>query len=196
MVYSIGRADAAKLLGVSTRSIDRYIRKGKIRARKVGKLMMLHKEDVNIIVNGGVQQDYEIVTDTPKKSSAQPEEVSTSLSTAGASEVLDILNNKMKEKDEIIQELSYKVGKLESELQNSIPKLEHRKATLMLEEAQHKRAEDAQNLKEQNHQLARKLGRERHVATFFILASFVLLAILIPILLRYFQLREVIEKFQ
>lgn len=98
----------------------------------------------------------------------------------------------MQEKDEIIQELSYKVGKLESELANSIPKLEHRKATLMLEEAQHKRAEDAHNLKEKNQQLEKKLGQERNISTFFIISSVLLILGLVVLIVKYFELTKII----
>lgn len=93
----------------------------------------------------------------------------------------------MQEKDELIQELSYKLGKLETELKNSIPKIEHRKATLMLEEAQHKRAEDTQELKDKNQRLYEKLDREKNIATFFIICAFVLAMFLVFLLIKYFD---------
>jgi len=34
------------MIGVSTRTIDRYIHAGKIRTKRDGKVIMLHKEDV------------------------------------------------------------------------------------------------------------------------------------------------------
>ena len=108
---------------------------------------MLHKDDVNVLVNGGVQQDYEIVTPETKKVS---KEASTQMSSSTNGDLFEILNSKMQEKDDLIQELSYKLGKMETELKNSIPKLEHRKATLLLEESQHERAEDTAQLKETN----------------------------------------------
>lgn len=52
MVYSVGREEAADRLGMSTRTVDRYIRRGKIRSRKVGKLIMLHRDDVDVLMNG------------------------------------------------------------------------------------------------------------------------------------------------
>jgi len=80
MVYSVGRDEAAKKLGMSTRTVDRYVRKGKIRSRKVGKLIMLHKDDVSVLVSGGVQQDYEIIKPSgEKKSTAASTEVSTAV---------------------------------------------------------------------------------------------------------------------
>ena len=181
MIYSIGREDAAAQLGMSTRTIDRYIRKGKIRSRKVGKLVMLHKDDVDVLLNGGIQKDYEIIEPETKK------EISKTTNTIASSEIWEILTQKMQEKDELIQELSYKLGKLETELKNSIPKIEHRKATLMLEEAQHKRAEDTQELKDKNQRLYEKLDREKNIATFFIICAFVLAMFLVFLLIKYFD---------
>lgn len=182
MVYSVGREDAAEQLGISTRTIDRYIRKGKIRSRKVGKLVMLHGDDVRVLLNGWEQKDYEIIEPKPTR------EITTNTSSLASSEIGEILTKKMQEKDELIQELSYKLGKLETELKNSIPKIEHRKATLMLEEAQHKRVEDAQKLKDKNQELNDKLNREKNIATFFIICAFVLAMFVVFLLVKYINL--------
>ncbi len=48
----------------------------------------------------------------------------------------------MAKKDEIIQDLSYRLGKSETELQNSIPLVEYKKATYLLESAKIKGDED------------------------------------------------------
>ena len=45
-MFTIDREDGARMLEVSTRTIDRYIRSGKIRAKKRGKKVFLHEEDV------------------------------------------------------------------------------------------------------------------------------------------------------
>ena len=37
MNYTIDREEGAELLGMSTRTVDRYIRAGKIRSKKMGK---------------------------------------------------------------------------------------------------------------------------------------------------------------
>ena len=189
MVYSIWREEAAKQLGMSTRTVDRYIRKGKIRSRKVGKLIMLHKDDVNVLVNGGVQQDYEIVTPETKKVS---KEASTQMSSSTNGDLFEILNSKMQEKDDLIQELSYKLGKMETELKNSIPKLEHRKATLLLEESQHKRAEDTAQLKETNRVLWTQLSREKNLSTVMIILAFVLFMIMIFVLYKYLEIQSLL----
>lgn len=52
MVFTLSREDASKMLGVSTRTVDRYIHSGKIRTKRDGKLIMLHKDDVTHAKNG------------------------------------------------------------------------------------------------------------------------------------------------
>jgi predicted site-specific integrase-resolvase len=41
-MYNITRADAAEKLGVSTRSVDRYVKSGKLRSKKEGKIIYIH----------------------------------------------------------------------------------------------------------------------------------------------------------
>jgi excisionase family DNA binding protein len=52
MVFTITREDASKMLGVSTRTVDRYIQSGKIRTKRDGKLIMLHRDDIDGLKNG------------------------------------------------------------------------------------------------------------------------------------------------
>lgn len=49
-------------------------------------------------------------------------------------------------KDEIIQDLSYRLGKTETELKNTIPLVEYKKATYLLESAKSKGDEDIHGL--------------------------------------------------
>lgn len=59
--YSLDREQAATLLGVSTRSIDRYIKSQKIRSRKLGKKLYLHTEDIQRLRSGGIQEDFVVM---------------------------------------------------------------------------------------------------------------------------------------
>lgn len=47
MSYDLDRIQVAELLSTSTRTIDRHIRSGRIRTRRVGKKVLLHREDVD-----------------------------------------------------------------------------------------------------------------------------------------------------
>ena len=48
-IYNITRENAAKLLGISTRTIDRYIKSGKLSYKKVANKVLLEKEEINLL---------------------------------------------------------------------------------------------------------------------------------------------------
>ncbi len=48
-MYDITRQQAADLLNVSTRSVDRYVKSGKLRSKKEGKIIYIHRGDINSI---------------------------------------------------------------------------------------------------------------------------------------------------
>jgi excisionase family DNA binding protein len=52
-MYNLTRQDAAEKLGISTRSIDRYIKAGKIRAKKDGKVVYVNDSDIDTLLSGG-----------------------------------------------------------------------------------------------------------------------------------------------
>lgn len=66
MNYTVDREEGAEELNMSTRTVDRYIRAGKIRAKKIGKKVFLHAEDVERISQGGIQEEYQILSAEPK----------------------------------------------------------------------------------------------------------------------------------
>jgi excisionase family DNA binding protein len=45
-IYNVSKEAAAQLIGVSTRTIDRYISDGKLSAKKVGNKVMLNQAEV------------------------------------------------------------------------------------------------------------------------------------------------------
>ena len=46
-MYKLTREEASNLLNISTRSIDRYIRSWKLRAKKDWKIVYIHQDDVD-----------------------------------------------------------------------------------------------------------------------------------------------------
>ena len=133
---------------------------------------MIHEDDIGIIKNGGIQESYELIHDASSSRSSN-----NTPSTVVQEDILDILTKKMEDKDTLIQELSYKIGKFESELKNSVPLLEYRKQTLMLENHKTEKLNESQKLKETSIILEKKLSNERMVNTFLIVAVFLLLVL-------------------
>jgi hypothetical protein len=62
-------------------------------------------------------------------------------------------------KDEIIQDLAYRLGKSEAELKNSIPLVEYKKATFLLESAKTKTDSDSTVLSGKIHDLEKEVGK-------------------------------------
>ncbi len=154
MAFTIDRAEAASRLGVSTRTIDRHIQLERIRTRRIGKRMFLEEDDIETLRNldpSRREETYEVIHESPKKSQDMPEKMMTiqSIDTQALTEftrLYDDAKRVIAKKDDIIQDLSYRLGKSETELKNSIPLVEYKKATFLLESAKTKNDEDKEDL--------------------------------------------------
>lgn len=167
MAFSLDREEAARRLGVSSRTIDRHIQAERIRTRRIGKKMFLEDEDVETLRlkdPARREEDYIIITDStpmtdhtdtsepeivtpPKKEVSRPTSVDPAINMAAITELVRLYEDTrgiISQKDHTIQELSYKLGKIETELANSIPALEYKKATFMLESAKTQSSADTQ----------------------------------------------------
>ncbi|MDD2565382.1 MAG: helix-turn-helix domain-containing protein [Candidatus Gracilibacteria bacterium] len=144
-MYSIDRDEAAKELNISTRTIDRYIRSGKIRSQKKGKKIFLNTQDIEIIKNGGIQEDYEVIK--PREKQEETGFVTKSIENSRSIKNLyeDTLRV-IEKKDDVIKDLSYKLGRAEVELKNSIPIIEYKKTTFLLESTNNKSEEEKKEL--------------------------------------------------
>lgn len=135
-MYSIDRWTAAKDLNISTRTLDRYIKSGKIRSKKIGKKIFLNNQDVEIIKKWWLQEDYEIIEPKgTRKDTKETKEVKLFNIEENKSykDLYEDTSRVLEKKDDLIKDLSYKVGKLEMELKNSISLLEYKKTTFLLE---------------------------------------------------------------
>ena len=160
MAFSLDREGASRRLGVSSRTIDRHIQAGRIRTRRIGKKMFLEEDDIETLRMTDParrEEDYVVIMDdTPWRS--ETSEIITSRKNSidtkqqnnlALAEILRIYEDArwlIADKDATIQNLSYKLGKIETELANSIPVLEYKKTTFLLESAKSKSDTDAEIL--------------------------------------------------
>ena len=160
MAFSLDREWASRRLGVSSRTIDRHIQAGRIRTRRIGKKMFLEEDDIETLRMTDParrEEDYVVIMDdTPWRS--ETSEIITSRKNSidtkqqnnlALAEILRIYEDArwlIADKDATIQNLSYKLGKIETELANSIPVLEYKKTTFLLESAKSKSDTDAEIL--------------------------------------------------
>ena len=156
MAFAIDRVEAAKRLGVSTRTVDRHIQAGRVRTRRIGKKMYIEDADIEslrMLDPSRREEDYIVILDR-EELIAHPETTRQEMIHVGSQqqslielarfyEETQILITK---KDEAIQDLSYRLGKSEAELRNSIPLTEYKKATYLLESAKSRSDEDTKNL--------------------------------------------------
>ncbi len=148
MSYTIDRYEGAKLLNCSTRTIDRHISAGKIRSKRIGKKVFLHSEDIRIIQNWGIQEDY-IVLDSDGNSLLASNEEPAFVRRpviVDYKQLFDDAQKSLERKDTLIQELSYRIGQAESELKNSISMIEYKKATMLLESSKIHSEEERKSL--------------------------------------------------
>lgn len=160
MAFAIDRVEAAQRLGVSTRTIDRHIQANRIRTRRIGKKMFLEDTDVEtlrmmdpsrreedyiVIMDKDDDEDEDISSDIYSHELVHP---STRQNLPDFTRFFEETQAVITKKDEIIQDLSYRLGKSETELQNSIPLVEYKKATYLLESAKTKGDEDTKWLSE------------------------------------------------
>jgi len=179
-MFTIDREDGATMLGISTRTLDRYIRAGKIRAKKKGKKVFLHSDDV-LKLKGG-EMEPEMTMDN--RSYEIQEEVALEPMTQFVTKPLIVSYKELYEesksllarKDELIQDLSYRLGNIETELKNSIPMLEYKKATFLLESSQTKGEDERKDLTHKVEKLADEIKKEQNTNMILIIVlSFVLM---------------------
>ncbi len=171
MAFSLDRDGASRRLGVSSRTIDRHIQAGRIRTRRIGKKMYLEEDDVEtlrmsdpsrreedyIIIHDDGDREIPEIVDTPMRH-IEP----TSHPSAGLTELVRIYEDArslIAQKDATIQDLSYKLGKAETELANSVPVLEYKKNAFLLESAKSKSDIDATLLSQKISTLESEVGK-------------------------------------
>ncbi len=135
LTYNISREDAAVQLGVSTRTIDRYVKSGKFHYKKVANKVLLAREEVE-----AMQQEFSLLHQQEWVSVVGVRESDTtdlathawisSTNIGGVKEFVDVLNKKdqsIEEKNQIIYMLQRKIGEMETQLKQMIALPDHSK---------------------------------------------------------------------
>lgn len=149
-MYNITRQEAAEKLSISTRSVDRYIKAGKLRSQKEGKIIYIHSSDVDNMMGGNEEKKPEVIIPSEKKSYAQASSSDSSSQTQRepqSNAVMDAqsratlekiyidLRSELKQKDQTIQDLSIKLGQAQEIAKNSVSLIEFKKSQFLLEES-------------------------------------------------------------
>lgn len=180
--YWITRESAAKLLGISTRTIDRYIKSWKLSYKKVANKVLLAKEEI-----ASLQEDYgalhqeistEVVKQTELTTPRAVSSVNPSLEKA-VEEKIDkfmlIFNEKdkiLEEKNKVIFMLQQRVWELEAKLKTmvALPDYTKEKQEALLEK---------QKLEEKIAELKWTVKREKSKSVWFLAVAVIFILILI-----------------
>ncbi len=154
----VDRDEASKILNVSTRTIDRYVRKFKLKTRKDGRRILIKRDDVDKIIQDQIGQFVDLknknladaraekldkqntsiaVKDLKVESSKKGEKIEKSKK--NEEQVYRNLYNEtkaeLKEKQERLDAATYRVGQLESQVESMVPMLEYTRKEKELKEA-------------------------------------------------------------
>ena len=167
MNYNLTREQAAEILGISTRTLDRWIRKGILsnekRANKVYlaeeevKNYSQHKEVENVVIESNTSSSKSTKITTPKIDTNEIISKIWEHMDESLWKILDVLSEKdkkLEEKNQIIFALQNRVGELETKLKNTValPMYQEEKKELILEK---------ENLKVEKQLLEEELKKEK-----------------------------------
>ena len=181
--YTVTRNQAASLLGVSTRTIDRYVKSGKLSYKKIANKVILNEEELRILQNEFSSLRQEVSTELIWDRSMAVKPVSD-MSTID--EKLDkfylIFQEKDKqidEKNKIIFMLQQRIGELEAKIQTMIALPDYNKE-------KQQAIEEKKALEEKLAKLTSRV-KEQETKTYVV----IIFAIIFIIIAGYFYIRNV-----
>lgn len=187
-MYTLTRSEAAESLDISTRSIDRYIRSWKLRSKKDGKIIYIHKQDVDNLSWEAQTKTPEVIL--PKNTSwysysqSKKEQnldisetnVNREWETQRALEKIYIdLRHEIEKKDKTIQDLAIRLGQAQEIAKNSVSIIEFKKSQYLLEESKNHITQEADELRNEAQKLQEKLSYEKTSNLILIIVCILLL---------------------
>lgn len=127
--YSITRQAAAKQLEVSTRTIDRYIKSGRLSYKKIANKVIVAKEEIELLGKDFASLRQEVETEVVSNNKTPSKALSTEHhnSLDNIDEKIDKFFLVFKEKDKMLEDknkvifmLQQRVGELETRIQHMI----------------------------------------------------------------------------
>ncbi len=182
-MYKVTREEAANILNISTRSIDRYIRAWKLRSKKEGKIVYIHEDDINNFLWVWNKKQEVIIWNIPQKQEIHVEEKSYTPAKIDENfwAIFDKLRFEIKLKDEEIKDLSMKIGKMEEVVKNSISMLEFKKNQFLLEESKNSLHSELENAKKELENKNTTLREEKKLNSVLIITTVILFIVLVVV---------------
>lgn len=156
----VDRVEASKILKVSTRTLDRYVRKHKFKTRKDGRQVLIKRVDIDKLIedqigrlvddekmNNLLNQKEENLKEAQEAASnklvikdvkvKQIKEKSDRMAVEQEiyKELYQEVKNDLKEKQDRLEAATYRVGQLEAQAKHMVPMLDYNKKDRALQEA-------------------------------------------------------------
>jgi excisionase family DNA binding protein len=199
---TISRKEAAALLNLSIRTVDRYVHSGKLSTVEESGRKWLYKNEIGDLL----RVDKVDRVDTPKKVDMSIDNVDKTVdrgvdkvdimstkntrprpATETYKKLFQELQEELKEKQERLEVANYRVGQLENQVRNSIPLLQYHQEKQLLLDEEEKASLQIQKAEDNINKLKYKVNYLRYSKRLFIFFFFVLLALQPLWLLLYFQ---------
>lgn len=195
--YNIDRKSASKLLKVSVRTVDRYLKSKKLSSRVVDGRVWLDKNEIDLLAgrkhrglkvdnsdmsrsslssDNGVDKD-DIVAENVQTFSPTPTKTQKRDSKNTYKKLYEELQGEVKEKQERLEIANYRVGQLENQLRNSIPLLQYHREN---SESQIREKKFKNEIKEKSSTikfLGHQLRNEKVIKKIFAFFCFLLIAL-------------------
>lgn len=182
-MYNYTRQDAADLLWVSTRSIDRYVKSWKIRSQKRGKIIYLNTDDLNNL-NANWPIEQEVIVEKKESSfktmplkKTEEKVINEKSISVALDRVYDDLREEIKRKDSLIADLWMRVWQAEEIVKNSVSLIDYKKSQLLLEESKSHLNQSIIDLESEKKELQGQLKYQKTNNIIMLLALVALFAI-------------------
>lgn len=197
-MYNYTRQEAADKLNISTRSIDRYIKAWKIRAKKIWKIVYVNESDINIlswetpnkqkiIIKQETEQTQQITNKTVNnEEKAVIKKNDYDKIAASFEKVFSWLRNEIQKKDDTIQNLSVKLWRMEEIVKNSVNLIDYKKSQFLLEESKNYLNKEVESLKEEKEKIDKELKYEK--TTNKLLIFFLIILLIVAWLIWFYKI--------
>ena len=137
-LFTITREEAASKLGISLRTLDRYLKKGKLKSKSDNRVVLINSQSLaNLAKKLGnpskTTPQYKMKkgksAPNPKKEIPIAETVEVAAEDVEEKvfrELYEEASRDLKSKQEKLEAASFRVGQLEAQLKNSVPLLEYK----------------------------------------------------------------------
>jgi len=180
-MYKYTRQEAAEKMSISTRSVDRYIKAWKLRAKKDWKVVYVKWSDVESLMwNGWSKQEVIVEQKIVSNTNVESAKVVTRNDDNVSGTLWYIykdLKSEIEKKDQLIQNLAMRVWKAEEVAKNSVSLLDFKKSQYLLEESKDGLNKEVEDLAKEKERLVSELKYEKNSNVMLIVFVVILLFI-------------------